>query len=85
LTTGTTQGDVFKVLAAASGRVIFYLAHMSMLEFKEDFLRDLLQRAGSGKVLVSVAEFSSKECLEELWEGVDHGLIPGFVARGNPR
>jgi len=85
LTTGTRQGYVFKVLAAASGRVICYLAHMSMLEFKEDLLRDLLKREGSGRVFVSDAEFSSKECLEELWEGVDHGLIAGFVVRGNSR
>jgi len=85
LTTGTKHGDVFKVLAAASGRVICYLAHMSMLEFKEDLLRDLLQRAGSGRVFVSDAELSSKECLEELWGGIDQGLIKGFVVRGNPR
>jgi hypothetical protein len=83
-TTGTKQGYVFKVLAAASGKVICYLAHMSMLEFKETLLRDLLQRAGSGRVFVSDAEFSSKECLKELWEAVDQSLITGFVVRGNP-
>jgi hypothetical protein len=85
LTTGTKQGDVFKILAAASGKVICYLAPMSMLEFKEDLLRDLLHRAGSGRIFVSDAEFSSKRCLEELWEAVDRGVIPGFVVRGNPR
>jgi len=85
LTTGTKQGYVFKVLAAASGRVICYLAPMSMLDFKEDLLKDLLQRAGSGRVFVSDAEFSSKECLKELWIGVDQGTIKGFVVRGNPR
>lgn len=85
LTTGTKQGYVFKVLGASSGRVICYLAHMSMLEFKEDLLKDLLQRAGYGRAFVSDAEFSSKECLEELWAGVDKGLITGFVVRGNPR
>jgi len=85
LTTGTKHGDVFKVLAAASGRVICYLAPISMLEFKEDLLRDLIQREGFGRVFVSDAEFSSKECLKELWGGIDHGLITGFVVRGNPR
>lgn len=55
-----------------------------MLEFKEDLLRTLLERAGSGRVFVSDAEFSSKECLAELWKGVDQGLITGFVVRGNP-
>jgi len=85
LTTGTRHGDVFKILAAASGKVICYLAPISMLEFKEDLLRDLLQREGSGRVFVSDAEFSSKECLEELWKGVGQGLIEGFVVRGNPR
>jgi len=85
LTTGTKHGDVFKVLAASSGKVICYLAHMSMLEFKEDLLKDLLQKAGSGRVFVSDAEFPSKECLEDLWAGVDQSLIMGFVVRGNPR
>jgi len=85
LTTGTKQGYVFKVLAAASGRVICYLAHKSMLELKEDLLRDLLHEAGSGRIFVSDAELSSKECMKELWDGVDRGLIEGFVVRGNPR
>jgi hypothetical protein len=84
-TIGTRHGNVFKVLAAASGRVICYLAHMSMLEFKEDLLEDLIERAGSGRVFVSDAEFSSKECLDRLWGGVDRSLIKGFVVRGNPR
>ncbi len=85
LTTGTKHGAVFKVLAAASGKVICYLAPITMLEFKEDLLQELLQRAGSGRVFVSDAEFSSKECLEELWKGIDQNLIVGFVVRGNPR
>jgi hypothetical protein len=85
LTTGTKQGYVFKVLGAASGRAICYLAHMSMLEFKESLLHDLLQRASYGRALVSDAEFSSKECLEELWVGVDQCLITGFVVRGKPK
>ncbi|MFW6117309.1 MAG: hypothetical protein ACOC6G_01830 [Thermoproteota archaeon] len=85
LTTGTQRGDIFKVLAAATGRVVCYLAHMSMLDFKEDLLHDLLQRAGCGRVFVSDAEFSSKECVRMLWEAVDQGLITGFVVRGNPR
>lgn len=85
LTTGTKRGYPFKVLAAANGRVICYLAHKSMLEFRENLLKNLLQRAGSGRVFVSDAEFSSKECLDELWTGVDQGLIMGFVVRGNPR
>lgn len=84
-TTGTRKGYLFKVLAAATGKVICYLAPISMLEFKEDLLRDLLRRAGSGRVFVSDAEFSSKECLKELWEAVDKNLIAGFVVRGNPR
>jgi len=84
-TIGTRHGNVFKVLAAASGKVICYLAHMSMLEFKEDLLEDLIERAGSGRVFVSDAEFSSKECLDRLWGGVDRSLIEGFVVRGNPR
>jgi len=59
---------------------------MSMLEFKETLLRCLLRRAGSGRIFVSDAEFSSKECLslKELWEAVDRNLISGFVVRGNP-
>jgi len=85
LTTGTRQGYFFKVLAAATGRVVCYLAPISMLEFKEDLLQDLLIRAGSGRIFVSDAEFSSKGCLRELWGGVDHGLITAFVVRGNPR
>lgn len=84
LTTGTRQGYRFKVPAATGGKAICYLAHISMLEFKEDLLRTLLERAGSGRVFVSDAEFSSKECLAELWKGVDQGLITGFVVRGNP-
>ena len=42
--TGTMKGYLFKVLAAATGKVICYLALISMLEFKEDLLRDLLRR-----------------------------------------
>jgi len=84
LITGTKRGHLFKVLAAATGRVICYLAPISMLEFKEDLLRDLLRRAGCGRVFVSDAEFSSKQCLRELWEGIDKKLITGFVVRGNP-
>jgi len=83
-TTGTRHGDVFKVLAAASGKAICYLVPMSMLEFKEDLLKDLIGRAGSERVFVSDAEFSSKQCLRELWEGMDKNLIKGFVIRGNP-
>lgn len=85
LTTGTKQGYAFKVLAAASGRVICYLAHKSVLEFKEELLKGLLREAGSGRIFVSDAELSSKGCLKELWEGVDQSLIMGFVLRGNPR
>lgn len=84
-TTGTKKGYLFKVLAAATGKVICYLAPISMLDFKEDLLRDLLHRAGCGRTFVSDAEFSSKECLKELWEAVDNDLIMGFVVRGNPR
>lgn|GEM_PF-5756795 len=58
-TTGTKRGYLFKVLAAATGKVICYLAPISMLEFKEDLLRDLLHRAGCGRTFVSDAEFSS--------------------------
>lgn len=59
LTTGTKRGYLFKVLAAATGKVICYLAPISMLDFKEDLLRDLLHRAGCGRIFVSDAEFSS--------------------------
>jgi len=82
---GTKRGYLFKVLAAANGRVICYLAHKSMLKFKENLLKNLLQRAGSGRVFVSDEEFSSRQCLHELWTDVDQGLIIGFVVRGNPR
>lgn len=63
---------------------INYLAHKSMLEFKEKLLKSLLHRAGCGRVFMSDAEFSSKQCLRELWEGIDKNLIMGFVVRGNP-
>ncbi len=84
-TTGTTGGDVFKLLAAASGGSICYLAHKSMLDWKEDLLQDLLDRAGSGRILVADGEFGSKKCMKRLWEAVDTGLLEGFVVRGNPR
>jgi hypothetical protein len=67
-----------------SGKAICYLAHISMLEFKEGLLRTLLERAGSRRVFVSDAEFSYKDCVAELWNGVDQGLITGFVVRVNP-
>jgi hypothetical protein len=84
-TTGTKKGYLFKVLAAATGKVICYLASISMLDFKEDLLHDLLHRAGCGRTFISDAEFSSKECLKELWQAIDKELITGFVVRGNPR
>ena len=84
-TTGTTGGDVFKLLAAASGGSVCYLAHKSMLDWKEDLLQDLLGRAGSGRILVADGEFGSKKCMKRLWEAVDTGLLEGFVVRGNPR
>jgi len=84
-TTGTTSGEVFKLLAAANNGSICYLASKSMLDWKEDLLWDLLERAGSGRVLVADGEFGSKECIKHLWRGVDTGLLEGFVVRGNPR
>jgi len=84
-TTGTTSGEVFKLLAAASSGSICYLAHKSMLDWKEDLLGELLERAGSGRVLVADGEFGSKECMKHLWRGVENGLLEGFVVRGNPR